>query len=426
MTPEITLTTIHKTNTKIVYDFCVTADLQRYFNPEEEFFIEYDCDITPVPDSILVIPFLCNVLPIAWVLNASVYAEEVDKSFYESIPNFKQGYIKMYPAVNFMGNLIVNKIIKNMNNQLPGKNLAFFSGGVDAFNTLINHYKEKPVLMTLWGSDVFFDDVQGWNNVKEHVISTAMHFGLEYICIKTNFRKFLNEGALSKFIIEKAGDEWWHGFQHGIGIIAHAAPAAYLYNTEVIYIASSYAWKDIGKVTCASDPAIDNHVRIANSKVVHDGCEFNRGEKIKNICDFAKRENCDIKLRVCYQSSGGKNCNRCEKCYRTTLGILAEGYNPNDFGLLYNKHHGRKIKNAITYKLPFSKIIISIWENIAERLALREDVLKNNPELKWILKVNFNTINKNPIKIVYRITRRFAGKLKRIVLKGHKEVYDIF
>ena len=74
--------------------------------------------------------------------------------------DFKQGYIDMYPKVDFKGTLIASNIIDN--SYIPSKRTAsFFSGGVDAFSTLISHVDEKPVLVTLWGSDIKLTDIKG-------------------------------------------------------------------------------------------------------------------------------------------------------------------------------------------------------------------------------------------------------------------------
>ena len=57
----------------------------------ENFFVEYSCNISNIPFGIAVIPFLCNILPIVWVYDADVYLEVCDKTFLESIPEFKKG-----------------------------------------------------------------------------------------------------------------------------------------------------------------------------------------------------------------------------------------------------------------------------------------------------------------------------------------------
>lgn len=423
MKSEIIVTNIEKKKDTVSYDFAYSSDLKDYFNSEESFFIQYNIDrnnnidITTVPDSILIVPFLCNVLPIAWMLDAEIKVKAVDKDFYESIPQFKNGYINMYPKIEFRGGLIADEIVENRFNTPEKSNLAFFSGGVDAFNTLVNHIEEKPVLITLWGSDVFFNDTTGWNNVKQHIEKTAVKFDLEYYYIKSNFRKFLNERALTQLVAKNAKDSWWHGFQHGIGLIGHAAPLVPLLNIDIVYIGSTFTIREVGKVTCASDPTIDNFVKFASCKVIHDGYEFTRQDKIRNIITFTAKQNEDIELRVCWKSSGGKNCCNCEKCYRTIMGVLAEGCDPNKFGLSYKKEDSYKIEKFIKYKFKMDNIITPLWQDIQHRFIENRQIKVYNPELKWIYTIDFDKINNNWRKKTYFLYCRIINKIKRIILK---------
>jgi hypothetical protein len=319
---------------------------------------------------------------------STIYVKEVDKKFYESIPRFKKGYAAMYPSVNFAGDIAANTIVEHKSKPSKGNSLLFFSGGVDSFDSLINHHGEKPVLMTLWGSDVFFDDLVGWENVKNHVAITSKQFGVDYVLIKSNFRKFLNEGSLHSFIEPIAGDGWWHGFQHGIGIIGHAAPIAYLCNSRIAYIASSFTIKDRKTVTCASDPRIDNYVKFAGCKLRHDGFKYSRLHKVRNVCSFSERKNIDVTVRVCWESTGGKNCNNCEKCYRTALEILSEGSDPNKYGLLYDKSYSEKMKNDFLHKIRLNFFTRQYLYHIKQRLLKNKKILKEKPELKWVLEFN--------------------------------------
>ena len=245
---------------RVEYKYTANGLVKEYLNLDKKFFIEYSIDISDVPRSILVITFLCNMLPISWICDAEINVNEVDKDFFDSIKEFEQGYINMYPKINFKGTLIANNIVDN--SYIPSHQTAsFFSGGVDAFSTLISHAEEKPTLVTLWGSDVKLTDIKGWNIVRKHAIETAKEFNTNNLFIKTSFRLFLKEGELGNLVYKKARDYWWHGFQHGIGLIGHIAPYAYINKLSKVYIASSFTEKDRGKVTCASDPTIDNFVR---------------------------------------------------------------------------------------------------------------------------------------------------------------------
>lgn len=392
---------------KVEYKYTASGLIKKYLNLDEKFFIEYSIDISDVPKSILVIPFLCNMLPISWVCDAEISVDEIDKDFFDSIKEFKQGYINMYPKVIFKGTLIANNIVNN--GYIPSKKTAsFFSGGVDAFSTLISHAEEKPTLVTLWGSDIKLTDIKGWNIVRKHAIETAKEFNINNVFIKTSFRLFLKEGKLGNLVYKKAKDYWWHGFQHGIGLIGHIAPYAYINKVSKVYIASSFTEKDKGKVTCASDPTIDNFIRMASCKIIHDGYKFTRQDKVHNIVAFKKNNNKNFELRVCWESEGGKNCCSCEKCYRTIYGIIAEKANPREFG--FDIDNINKIEDELKHKIVLSNILIPLWKDIQNRFIENKEFLYE--QYKWIYKINFDNINNNCRK---NFINKFINKIKRII-----------
>ena len=308
---------------RISYRYAVEGEWQNCFCLDEEFFIEYSEDISDVPESIAVIPLLCNVLPISWVCDAEIIVCDIDRDFYESIAEFKQGYIDMYPTIRFRGNILAKKTTLN---RIPvtGKSAAFFSCGVDAYSTLLSHLDERPDLILVWGSDVFFNDVSGWEKSKAHVLSISKKFDLGNVFIKSSFRQVLEESALN-LRIRQIKDNWWYSLQHGIGIISHAAPYAWKHDVNTVYIASTFWDNGQKKTLCASDPTIDNHVRFCGTKVVHDGYSFTRQQKVRKLAEYSKRTGISIRPHVCWQTAGGENCSKCEKCLRTIFGLLAEG-----------------------------------------------------------------------------------------------------
>ena len=261
--------------------YTIEGEINKYFNKDEKcFWAEYMEDVSSVPESIAVIPFVCNVLPIAWLSDAELVLNELDEEFYHSLFEVKHGYMLLSRMLEFKGKVTVNHIINNRY-ETSKQSAVLFSGGVDAFTTLFRHLDENPIMITLRGSDVKLSDVEGWKVVSEHVESTAKTFNLpQPEFVTSNFRIFINEGELGG-LCAKSGDGWWHGYQHGIGIIGHTAPLAYLKQMRVIYIASSLTWEF--PYVIASDPVIDSHLKMANSEVKHDGYFMGRMDKIKYI-----------------------------------------------------------------------------------------------------------------------------------------------
>lgn len=400
---------------RITYSYNINGDWQMAFKIDEPFYIEYSCNISSVPKSVAIIPLLANLLPMSWIYDAEIVVEECDEDFFYSIEDFKQGYKDMYPIMELKGVLKVNQLQNNLNSNQNGS-VAFFSGGVDAFNTLVSHSKENPTLLTLWGADVKFEDEEGWKKVEKHLVQTANDFNVNFVTIKSCFRRFLNEGILNR-MVAKSGDGWWHGFQHGIGIISHAAPVMYMLGKSTVYFASSFTVADKGKVTCASDPSIDNHVRFCGACVVHDGYEFNRQMKIHNISQYSQNSRKKISLRVCWQSSGGSNCCNCEKCWRTMLGIYAEGFNPRDFGFDYTDKQLKIISNRMRFdeNKMFSPLRYQPIQNTMKQNLDKKDLPK---EIKWFYNVDLKSVGKAALwltalrKIKYIIIR-----LKSLLIK---------
>ncbi len=408
----ITLNSINLKENRIIYDYSISEKLKKFFVEYKPFELQYSIDVRNVPESILVIPFLCNILPLIWITNSSVKVDKIDKDFYDHIDDIKEGYCNMLPQFEFKGEVCANEII---NNVLENKSSAvFFSGGMDATTTLMRHLNEKPDLITLWGSDISLDDNLGWNNVINHIKDTAEKYDLYYWFVKSNFRQFINYVDLDR-LVNACGDSWWHAFQHGIGLIAHAAPVAYLRGYKNLYIASSYTESMKGTYTCASDPSIDDNVHFCGNKTTHDGYEMTRQEKAKYLVLQQKKMNQVMNLRVCYMEAKGKNCCRCEKCYRSILEIISEGGDPNKFGLPWKKSDIPIFRiNMLTKITTATNNINAFWIPIQNGMKKNKKLISNFDDYKWLIDLDLNSLNDYPVK---RIRRKFS-RIKRSFLSG--------
>lgn len=402
---SINVKSIRVQGVSVSVEFDTTADIAQFFK-SDRFRIEYDIDISAVPPSIAIIPFVCNVLPIIWLTDAELCLPCLDKSFLDSIPDFKQGYIDMYPMFDFKGCLRVADVVENKHEGT--RSAAFFSGGLDAYATLVAHIDESPILLTLRGSDVSLDDVEGWENVSRPIKQAAREYHLDYHFVTTTFRTFIDEANLSQ-LVAVSKDGWWHGFQHGIGIIGHAAPLCHMEGVRILYIASSFTPADKGKYTCASDITIDSHVRFASTHVVHDQYEYSAQQKAQHVCEFVRRTGHKVYMHVCWQSKDGKNCCRCEKCYRRLMAIVAEGEDPNDYGFNMDAAAYKRMKRDMLVKLSLNKSIH--WKKIQQRCIEN----KANIHIKgidWIYTVDFDKFNNLPIKRFYRLLKKIQSRLR--------------
>ncbi len=400
--------TIEKSAYTITYSFSVTDGLQKYFSGKP-FWIEYPIEISSVPDAIAAVPFVCSILPIMWLTDCELIVPELDKAFCECIPNVRKGYETMFPESTFGGKLIVQKIVECDRSAGEGC-VAFFSGGLDATQTLVSHFDEKPHLVSIWGSDIKFDNKEGWQAVHSGIADTCERFSLNDIVIRSTFREFDNERVLDNVFSAQLKDGWWHGVKHSVGLLGHAAPYVYINNISTVYIASTNCALD-GPVRCASNPLTDNHVRFADAKVIHDGFEFSRQDKAHNIVDFVQKTGNKVFLHVCWESSQGSNCCRCEKCYRTMANLLAEGADPTLYGFPDTAKTIDGMKRYITITCRYMQNLPDYWPHIQKRVHENKRMLRKKPywkEIRWLEKTDFQTLHKKNLPFVYRVRRRLS------------------
>lgn len=391
-------------------EFSTSSNLDKYFNYKK---FTYTCESSNLlPESIAVIPFICNVLPIVWLTDSVLYIREIDAIFLNSIEQFKKGYIKMYPQLEFKGNINHEKVIKNYYENK--RNLVLFSGGVDAICTLLRHKDENLDLLTLWGSADFpIDDERGWNINWKQINDNASKLGLNCHFMKTNFCDFIPIwGKELKNLISPAKAEWWHDLQHGIGILGHTAPYAFIHKIGIVYIASSF---DVSRTqyTCASDPTIDNYVKFGSTIVSHDGYEWNRQEKMHYILDTIDKLDINVKFHVCLRQYQQGNCCHCEKCYRTILSILAEGKNPNNYGFNVSHDIERQIFNDLRHKIYLNHNKVITYKQI-QKAVLNNKNLKDQYLIKNFHEIDFDKINNDFKKYIYIYSLKSKYVLSKI------------
>ncbi len=388
---------IIKNNGTVKYSFEVDKNLKNYFSLTD-FFVEYQENIENVPDSILVIPFVCNLLPLIWLCDATLYVDTIDEDFYNQIENIKDGYVNMFPDLKFKGKICA-KVEKNVLNKSQHQAITLFSGGIDAFHSYLSNKDKSSLLVSIWGADVDINNNSGWDRVQTQLDIVSENHGCDVSVVKSSLRKCYSNSIED---IVKPKYLWWHDMQHGIALISHVAPLAYLYGAKIVYIASSFTESQKGQYVCASDPTIDNHMKFCGASTVHFGYDTDRINKVKFICEYAKTNNSKLNLRVCWKSPDGNNCCACEKCCRTILSIVALGYDPNEFGFIVDD---KVIKNM--KKLFYREIFIPQYRIDEIYISLRKLFNQNNEKIsnidkyKWFLDINWMKFNSRLDKLIY-------------------------
>ncbi|WP_299252420.1 hypothetical protein [uncultured Aquimarina sp.] len=365
---------------KIIYDYSVDSKLQKLFDKEHPFYAKYGIDVSDVPDSISVIPFLSNVLPIAWFGDFKIEIPELDEDFYNAVSLVKIEFEKQYPTHQLGGELIVKKLVKN--SIIGSESAMLFSGGVDAYATYIRVKDKTPDLITILGADIGIDDQSQWKDFTDFVETEKLlkKNGKEYI--ETNVRGFYTYQV--ELLLEDIG--WWGKVQHGLSLIGSVAPISYVNSYSSIYIASSYT-KEVD-VAWGSTPEIDNKITWASVQVIHDGYELKRQDKVDLIAQFASESNTKFKLRVCYSEFREEfNCSNCEKCFRTILGIILNDKDPNDYGFNVNMDVYTKIFETIKIGGATTGLKYFWWELMEKAKNSDQFYVFNNKDVE-LLRIN--------------------------------------
>lgn len=399
----IRLLKISKERNRISYDFEVSPGLKGYFSGKP-FFVEYPDCIEAVPDGVCAVPFVSSVLPMMWICDAVLEVPALDQAFYDCIAQLKKGYEAMYPETVFAGSLQVGEI-QVCTPEKPGGCAAYFSGGLDSVQTLIRHLEEKPDLISIWGSDVTVDNQEGWAIVRKPIEEYAHNYDLKAVTIRSGFRAFDLEWELDKVYEQQLRSNWWYGVKHGVALLGQSAPYAYVHGLTTIYIASSNSEDEI-EIRCASDPTLDNHVRFAACRVIHDGFEFGRQAKVRNIAAYVRRTGEKLPLHVCWESQSGSNCCECEKCYRTMVGLMAEGEDPVNYGFEQGIETLGKMRKVLIGDRKIKENVAVEWLTVHQAIVRNQDNLRDKPfwkHIKWIVDADFEHPNEIRLPLAYRL-----------------------
>ncbi|SFW16735.1 hypothetical protein SAMN05660313_00244 [Cellulophaga fucicola] len=396
----------------ITYDYTVSDDIKEYFNLNNKYYSKYDQNISDTPNSIAVIPFLANIMPIAWFVGFDVFIDEIDSTFYASLEELKRQFIKFHPNKDIKGDLHVKNKVDTV---IDGTNSSLlFSGGLDTYDSFSRVYNKDPFLISIHGADVKINDKTKWNkfvkfNSEEKIIN---HDKLFYI--ESNLREFYTYKV--DLLVDGLG--WWGAVQHGMALLGVIAPLSYKHKITDINIAAS-ATKEV-TYSWGSSPYIDENMKWANCKVTHNGYEFRRTEKTQNVVDFVNSIDQQLKLRVCYADERvDYNCNVCHKCQRTILSLMLCNADPKDYGFIVPANfYSLLFKNfgdnaVMTKGLKYQWTCIQDKARETDTFFVIEDEAKEKEAITKFINLDLDAIiNKNQESVLKKKKSRFLLQKK--------------
>lgn len=173
---------------------------------------------------------------------------------------------------------------------------TFFSGGVDSTYTLLKRQEEISHAVFIQGFD-FFDDSETYATAVSRNTQFIQSLGKTLVPIETNHYPFGYRYNLSRNLTQGSC----------LGAVA------LLLGFPRVYVPASYSYRDLFPL--GSHPMTDPLWSNESVKLIHDGCEAGRTDKIKRICSS---ESGLANLRVCFENMN-VNCGTCAKCIRTMI-----------------------------------------------------------------------------------------------------------
>ncbi|ELZ22486.1 hypothetical protein C475_18278 [Halosimplex carlsbadense 2-9-1] len=338
--PAVTVESVTVEGSRIESTVSYSDELRPFFD-DSPFYVEYDVDVSDLPKSILAIPVLAHVCPVAWAVGADVRVPTVDRRFLSCLETVGAALYGMYPFVRG-GRVVAESAPETERSTVDGETGMLFTGGVDSLATYARHREADPTLINVRGWLVGVDDDRSWAHTTRRIEEYGERFGAETQFVRSNMLEFLDTRQLDAEFKPHHDGAWYSAVGSGLGLAGLVAPLAVAEGMERLFIAASH-WEgfptpdrfeywDGGAIPWGSDPAIDDEIAWTGTTVVHDGFSLTRQDRIEVVADFFDERDDDVPVRACEASAEASNCNRCEKCARTAFGLAMAGVDPNDHG----------------------------------------------------------------------------------------------
>lgn len=407
---NIILDSIEVKRNVVLYNFSCSKELEAMFRTRQ-MFLEYQEDMSAVPQSMLSIPFIASILGVAWLENANIYVDELDRTYYYALREVREAYRDMYDLANLKGRVVPCRIVENRI-ETSKESLLLFGGGVDAHCSYLRNRDSVSRIMNIQG---WFQSIDGQDKAadadRNHCHDVASRMNLSFDYVRSNFARVVNSKVFNEKHQKLLGDTWWHGLQHSMAFISIAIPLAFKHGISNIIIASSCTK---GRVKpCASFITTDSAFRFAETGgVLHDAFELSRQQKMGVIVTYQKISGLPYPLKVC--SFNDCNCCECEKCFRTIIEIIAEGGRIQDFGFPIQTPLKEYFDDVMKRRLglwgmSFERDIY--WKDTMNRMRENYDQIVEKIFVDWFLHFDFDKEHKRSLRRYYR--ENFVSILKR-------------
>lgn len=332
--------------------------------------------------------FLVAFMPIAMRFGGKIEIEgEISQSLYNQMQTYQDIMTKWYSELTHI-EIYAKKISNDIISNNKRKTISCFTGGVDAFYTLIKNQEKINTLLYVWGFDIPLVEEAFFSQVQSHLSAVAKSFKKEIIFVKTN----LGFEVTNKYAS-------WGDYCYGSAIAS-----VILFMTNKYELCLMPSCNDYSVLVPRGSHVLINHLWSCNGvKFVYDGAEASRIEKVDKISDNELVKN---HLRVCYKSNDIYNCCECEKCIRTMSSLEAV----NKLDKVKTFHKPLILQNI-------GKIKLSNYSELKFAEATRSFALKNN-KTELAEQLNQQIVDYNSRNILQYLNENFD------TLLNNKDFFD--
>ncbi len=248
-------------------------------------------------------PWLVLFLPLAATLGEPLRIHRpVDPMLLENCQTLLEIWRSWYPRLS---NIEIDVPVSHRPVSTDGRTMAFFSGGIDSFSTLLqadDDPNEYDDFVFVWGFDIPRDNARAFRRYWHKIRKLGDELGKSFFYVATNLRE-------TRF---READ--WAGLYHGAALASIGLALEKRYAR--ILISATHRAGDVQH--WGSHPDTDPLCSTSKTEVVHYGGERSRVQKTARVARSAPALD---NLRVCAHSRSDENCSHCNKCYRTMINL---------------------------------------------------------------------------------------------------------
>lgn len=389
-------------NEEFAQSFLITPKhVTRYHDP--------NLDLRKLDPSVLIMPFVLDVLTAVLISGKSYFVETLDREFALSIERLRNLLRYMFPHTSWDGQLTSKKTVTH-HVAFQDRCMAMCSGGIDSIYALLLLRNQHPALLLQKGHADTRNHAQ-WRASKKTVQSLADKLKCELFTYFSQGSEIVHRERLASLSPEIIS--WRASAQADLRWIGKALPLMLFYGFSTLYIPSNVN-KDYPFNDHLVTPIVDQMIRFGDSiRFNQEQFTATRLEKVKYITDyFEKEKELPPTLRSCFNTSG-ISCNRCIKCLSTINNLYFIGKNPSDWGFVTNHQEIRKYLSEAIFLAQQKNENVEFYYLFEQMQFLEQsDLLTKDPHAHWF----YHYIKGlERVQKIYEMDTSFYSKLEKFV-----------